>query len=178
MHCLSGSGPKIQSNRLEHTGPHNSQTGTIIYNRKIFVVYSSGNAEKQFNAKMASALKKQQKSISDLSEIVKHLAYDIREVRDGAARNIDTLFKEKKTHEKRSMARLYPKVAEEIRDLAIKHKKGVAISDATVRNFHKKLTKNPKEDTLDSLKLWVSKQKGDIDSEPESEEEEETNHDS
>ncbi|RHZ84698.1 hypothetical protein Glove_78g99 [Diversispora epigaea] len=151
---------------------------------------------------MASALKKQQKSISDLSEIVKHLAYDIREVRDGAARSsnvgsgtskspqnytgtifelwedIDTLFKEKKTHEKRSMARLYPKVAEEIRDLAIKHKKGVAISDATVRNFHKKLTKNPKEDTLDSLKLWVSKQKGDIDSEPESEEEEETNHDS
>ena len=70
------------------------------------------------------------------------------------------------------MARLYPKVAEEIRTLVINHKKGVAISDATVRNFHKKLTKNPKEDTLDSLKLWVSKQKGEIDTEPESEEEE------
>ena len=39
-------------------------------------------------------------------------------------------------------------------------------------------TKNPKEDTLDSLKLWVSKQNGEIDTEPESEEEEEINHDS
>jgi len=29
--------------------------------------------------------------------------------------------------------------------------------------------KNLKEDTLDSLKLWVSKQKGEIDTEPESE---------
>ena len=36
------------------------------------------------------------------------------------------------------MARLYPKVAEEIRELVIKHKKGIAISDATIyiRNFH------------------------------------------
>ncbi|CAG8654493.1 5162_t:CDS:1, partial [Diversispora eburnea] len=82
---------------------------------------------------MTSALKKQQKSISELSEIVKLLGYDIREVRDGGARSsnagsgtsrspqnytgtifelwedIDALFKEKKTHEKRSMARLYPK---------------------------------------------------------------------
>ncbi|CAG8656228.1 5211_t:CDS:1 [Ambispora gerdemannii] len=121
---------------------------------------------------MTSSLKKQQKIISGLSETVKHLGYDIREVRDGVARSsnagsgtsktpqnytgtisdlwedIDILFKEKKTHEKRSMARLYPKVAEEIRELAINHKKGIAISDATVRNFHKKLTKNPKEDTL------------------------------
>ncbi|CAG8599683.1 11968_t:CDS:2 [Diversispora eburnea] len=141
---------------------------------------------------MTSALKKQQKSISDLSEIVKYLAYDIREVRDGTARSsnvrsntskspqnytstifelwedIDALFKEKKTHEKQSMARLYPKVTEKIWDLVIKHKKGIAISDTTVRNFHKKITKNLKEDTLDSLKLWVSKQKGEIDSEPKS----------
>src|SRR6185295_16886214 len=49
--------------------------------------YNSGNAEKQFNAKMTSALKKQQKSISELSEIVKLLGYDIREVRDGGARS-------------------------------------------------------------------------------------------
>ena len=69
------------------------------------------------------------------------------------------------------MARLYPKVAEEIRVLVINHKRGVAISDATIRNFHKKTTKNPKEETLDALKLWVSKQKGEIDTEPESEEE-------
>ncbi|CAG8579850.1 9765_t:CDS:2 [Ambispora gerdemannii] len=125
---------------------------------------------------MTSALKKQQKSISDLSEIVKHLAYDIREVRDGAARSsnvgsgtskspqnytgtifelwedIDTLFKEKKTHE----SGLW--------------------QGCIQRNFHKKITKNPKEDTLDSLKLWVSKQKGEIDSEPESEEEGEDNN--
>ena len=107
---------------------------------------------------------------------MKHLGYDIRKVRDGVARSsnagsgtsktpqnytgtifelweeIDALFDEKKRIEKRSMARLYPKVAEEIREIVIKHKKGVAISDATIRNFHKKLTKNPKEDTLDSLK--------------------------
>ncbi|CAG8584802.1 2857_t:CDS:1 [Diversispora eburnea] len=130
---------------------------------------------------MTLALKKQQKSISDLSETVKHLGYDIREVRDGVARSsnmesgtskspqnyagiifelweeIDALFNEKKCTEKWSMVRLYPKVAEEIRELVIKHKKGVAISDATIRNFHKKTTKNLKEDTLDSLKLWVSK---------------------
>src|SRR5947209_6553438 len=64
--------------------------------------------------------------------------------------DIDVLFKEKKTHEKWSMARLYSKMTKEIRNLAINHKK-------TVRNFHKKLTKNPKDDMLDSLKLWVSK---------------------
>ncbi|CAG8633364.1 6313_t:CDS:1, partial [Diversispora eburnea] len=145
----------------------------------IITRYNSGNVEKQINAKTALAIKKQQKSIADLSKIVKHLGYDIREVRDGVARSsnagsgtskspqnytgtifelweeIDALFNKKKRTEKRSMARLYPKVAEEIHELVIKHKKGVAISDATVRNFHKKLTKNPKEDTLDSLKLWV-----------------------
>ena len=37
---------------------------------------------------------------------------------------LDELFKEKKRVEKRSMARLYPKVAEEIREIVIKHKKG------------------------------------------------------
>lgn len=106
--------------------------------------YNSGNTEKRFDAKMTSSLKKQQKIISGLSETVKHLGYDIREVRDGVARNsnagfgtsktpqnytgtisdlwedIDVLLKEKITHEKRSMARLYPKVAEEIRELATK----------------------------------------------------------
>ena len=71
------------------------------------------------------------------------------------------------------MTRLYPKVAEEIWELVIGHKKGKAISDATVRNFHKKLTKRPEEDTLDSLKLWVSKQRGEIDTEPGEENEEE-----
>ncbi|CAG8640241.1 301_t:CDS:1, partial [Diversispora eburnea] len=140
---------------------------------------------------MALALKKQQKSISDLFKTVKYLGYDIREVRDGVARSsnvgsgisklpqnytgtifelweeIDALLNKKKRTEKWSMARLYLKVAEKIRELIIKHKKGVAISDITVRNFHKKTTKNLKEDTLDSLKLWVSKQKGEIDSEPE-----------
>ncbi|CAG8625105.1 9235_t:CDS:2 [Paraglomus brasilianum] len=127
---------------------------------------------------MTVSLKKQQKIISGLSETVKHLGYDIREVRDGVARSsnagsgtsktpqnytgtifelweeIDTLFNEKKRVEKRSMARLYPKVAEEIRTLVINHKRGIAISDATIRNFHKKTTKNPKEETLDALKLW------------------------
>src|SRR6185369_8692672 len=120
---------------------------------------------------------------------LKHLGYDIREVRDGVAKSsnagsgtsktpqnytgtilelweeIDALFDGKKRVEKRFMARLYPKVAEEIRTLVINHKKGVAISEATIRNFHKKLTKNPKEDTLDALKLWVSKQNGVIDTE-------------
>ncbi|CAG8693968.1 1555_t:CDS:1, partial [Ambispora gerdemannii] len=90
---------------------------------------------------------------------------------------IDTLFNEKKRVEKRSMARLYPKVAEEIRTLVINHKRGVAISDATIRNFHKKTTKNPKEETLDALKLWVSKQNGVIDTEPESEEGENSDSD-
>ncbi|CAG8673277.1 479_t:CDS:2 [Ambispora gerdemannii] len=114
---------------------------------------------------MTVSLKKQQKIISGLSETVKHLGYDIREVRDGVARSsnagsgtsktpqnytgiifelweeIDTLFNEKKRVEKQSMARLYPK-------------------------------------TLDALKLWVSKQNEVIDTEPESEEEEEINHDS
>ena len=44
----------------------------------IITRYNSGNAEKQFDTKMASAIKKQQKSIADLSETVKHLGYDIR----------------------------------------------------------------------------------------------------
>jgi hypothetical protein len=44
----------------------------------IITRYNSGNAEKQLNAKMSTALKKQQKSIADLSETVKHLGYDIR----------------------------------------------------------------------------------------------------
>jgi hypothetical protein len=48
--------------------------------------YNSGNTEKQFDTKMSLAIKKQQKSITDLSETVKHLGYDIREVRDGFAR--------------------------------------------------------------------------------------------
>jgi len=113
---------------------------------------------------MASAINKQQKSIVDLSGIVKHLGYDIHEVRDGVSRGsntgsgtsktpqnytgniselweeIDELF-EKKNGEKRSMARLYPMVAEEIRTLVTNHKKGVAIGESTIRNFHKKLTK-------------------------------------
>ncbi|CAG8653245.1 7366_t:CDS:1, partial [Diversispora eburnea] len=104
---------------------------------------------------MTSALKKQQKSISELSETVRLLSYDIREVRNRSTRSsnagsgtsrlpqnytgtifelweeIDTLFNEKKRTEKRSMVRLYSKVAEEIRELVIKHKKGVVISDAT-----------------------------------------------
>jgi len=71
------------------------------------------------------------------------------------------------------MARLYPKAAEEILTFVINHKR---VSDATIRNFHKKTTKNPKE-TLDAFKLWVSKQNGVIDTEPESEEEEEINQD-
>ena len=50
------------------------------------------------------------------------------------------------------MARLYPMVAEEIRTLVTNHKKGVAIGESTIRNFHKK-------DTLDSLRLWVAKQR-------------------
>ncbi|CAG8643705.1 10277_t:CDS:2, partial [Diversispora eburnea] len=106
--------------------------------------------------------------ISELSETVRLLSYDIHEVQDGGTRSsnagsgtsrspqnytgtifklwkeIDTLFNEKKRTEKWSMARLYSKVTEEICELVIKHKKGVAISDAT-----------------------VSKQKGEIDSEPE-----------
>ena len=75
------------------------------------------------------------------------------------------------------MARLYPKVAEEIRELVIGHKKGKAISDATVRNFHKKLTKRHEEESLDALKLWVSKQRGEIDTEPGEENEEEESSD-
>ena len=126
----------------------------------IITRYNSGNVEKQLNAKMSTVLKKQQKSIADLSETVKHLGYDIREVRDGVARSsnagsgtskrsqnytgtifelweeIDELFDEKKRVEKRSMARLYPQVAEEIRTLVINHKRGIAISDATIGNFH------------------------------------------
>ncbi|CAG8648632.1 4247_t:CDS:2, partial [Paraglomus brasilianum] len=82
---------------------------------------------------MTDSLKKQQKIVSGLSETVKHLGYDIREVRDGVARSsnagsgtsktpqnyigtifelweeIDALFNEKRRAEKRSMARLYPK---------------------------------------------------------------------
>jgi len=42
------------------------------------------------------------------------------------------LFNKKKHVEKRSMARLYPKVAEEILTLVINHKR---VSDATIRNF-------------------------------------------
>ncbi|CAG8643499.1 6934_t:CDS:1, partial [Paraglomus occultum] len=125
-----------------------------------------------------------QKIISGLSETVKHLGYDIREVRDGVARSsnagpgtsktpenytgtisdlwedIDALFKEKKSGLWQGCIQRWPR------------KSGNLLS--TIRrglrsNFHKKLTKNPKEDTLDSLKLWVSKQKGEIDTEPESE---------
>jgi hypothetical protein len=47
---------------------------------------NSRNTEKQFDAKNSTALKKQQKSIADLSETVKHFGYGIREVRDGVAR--------------------------------------------------------------------------------------------
>ncbi|CAG8680458.1 182_t:CDS:2, partial [Ambispora gerdemannii] len=65
---------------------------------------------------MASALKKQQKSIADLSEVV------MRDL--------------KKRVEKRSMARLYPK----------------------------------------RLKLWVAKQRGEIDTEPGEEDEEENSN--
>src|SRR5438128_10254647 len=107
----------------------------------IITRYNFGNIEKRFDAKMTSSLKKQQKIISGLSETVKHLGYDIHEVRDGVARSsnagsgtsktpqnytgtifnlwedIDILFKEKKKHATRSMARLYQKVTEEIRQI-------------------------------------------------------------
>ncbi|CAG8609616.1 9526_t:CDS:2 [Ambispora gerdemannii] len=125
---------------------------------------------------MTASLKKQQKIISGLSETVKHLGYDIREVRDGVARSSNAGSGTSKSPQ--NYTGTISDLPEEIRVLVINHKKGIAISDATIRNFHKKLTKNPKEDTLDSLKLWISKQNGEIDTEPESEEDEEINDDS
>ncbi|CAG8504608.1 639_t:CDS:2 [Acaulospora morrowiae] len=146
--------------------------------------YNSGNTERRFDAKLTSTLKTT-KIIPDLSETVKLLGYDIREVRDRVASSnagsstskspqnytgiisdpqdgIDAQFKKKKTHEKRSKAR----------EFAINHKREIVICDSTVRNFHKKLNKNPKEDTLDSSKLGVLEQKSEIDTELKSEERE------
>ncbi|RHZ55272.1 hypothetical protein Glove_417g47 [Diversispora epigaea] len=175
MRCLSGSGPKIQSNRLEReNAPSDSNDISLLHNQIQFREHRKTiQRENGFSAKEVSLIYlkfsrwgvRSSNAGSETSKSPQNYTGTIFELWE----DIDVLFKEKKNHEKRSMARLYPKVAEEIRDLVIKHKKGIAISDATVRNFHKKITKNPKEDTLDSLKLWVSKQKG----EPESEEEEE-----
>ena len=63
----------------------------IMFFQTIFLYFMTRNnsqeAQNQINTKMTSTLKKQQKSISDPSETVKHLGYDIREVRDGVARS-------------------------------------------------------------------------------------------
>ncbi|CAG8665040.1 8943_t:CDS:1, partial [Paraglomus brasilianum] len=59
-------------------------TAIILY---IITWCNSRNTEKRFDAKMTASLKKQQKIISGLSEAVKYLGYDIREVRDGVARS-------------------------------------------------------------------------------------------
>jgi len=63
----------------------------IIFFQTIFLYFMTRNnsqeAQNQINTKISSNLKKQQKSISDLSETVKHLGYDIREVRDGVAKS-------------------------------------------------------------------------------------------
>ncbi|CAG8634324.1 9302_t:CDS:2 [Ambispora gerdemannii] len=77
-------------------------------------------------------------------------------------KEIDALFNEKKRVKKWSMTRLYPKQS--------------VMSPLGI--FIKKMTKNLKEETLDTLKLWVSKQNEVIDTELKSEEEEEINHDS
>ncbi|CAG8565472.1 12545_t:CDS:2 [Acaulospora morrowiae] len=72
---------------------------------------------------MTSILKKQQKIVSDLPKNVRHLGFNIREVRVGVARISNAGSGTSKTPQNYTgtiFELLYPKVAEEISEIVVK----------------------------------------------------------
>ena len=59
------------------------------------------------------------------------------------------IFKEKRRLEKRTESSMYSKISEEISEL------GQRLGDATIRKFHKRLTRNPADETIEFIRLWV-----------------------
>ena len=58
---------------------------------------------------------------------------------------------------------MYSKISEEIREL------GQRLGDATIRKFHKRLTRNPADKTIEFIRLWVDNER-ELDTEVEEEE--------
>jgi len=48
---------------------------------------------------------------------------------------------------------MYSKISEEIREL------GQHLGGATIRTFHKRLTRNPANETIEFIRLWVDNQR-------------------
>ena len=113
--------------------------------------------------------------INDLDRNISLMGYEVRDIKNGVGsrdsnsgsrrsgtnrtpqdytgdiqtlwQDFDRLFKEKRRLEKRTESSMYSKISEEIRDL------GERLGDATIRKFHKRLTRNPTEETIECIRL-------------------------
>ncbi|CAG8661880.1 14793_t:CDS:1, partial [Acaulospora morrowiae] len=128
--------------------------------------------------------------INDLDQNISLMGYEVRDIKNGVGgrdsnsgsrrfgsnrlpqdytgdirtlwQDFDRLFKEKCRLEKRTESSMYSKISEEIREL------GQRLGDATIRKFHKCLTRNPTEETIECIRLWVDNER-ELDTEVEEE---------
>ncbi|CAG8615658.1 8180_t:CDS:2 [Ambispora gerdemannii] len=129
--------------------------------------------------------------INDLDRNISLMGYEVRDIKNGVGSRdsnsgsrrsgsnrtpqdytgdiqtlwqvFDRLFKEKRRLEKRTESSMYSKISEEIREL------GQRLGDATIRKFHKRLTRNPTDETIEFIRLWVDNER-ELDTEVEEEE--------
>ncbi|CAG8552694.1 7365_t:CDS:2, partial [Ambispora gerdemannii] len=119
--------------------------------------------------------------INDLDRNISLMCYEVRDIKNGVGsrdsnsgsrrsgsnrtpqdytgdiqtlwQDFDRLFKDKRRLEKRTESSMYSKISEEIREL------GQRLGDATIRKFHKRLTRNLADKTIEFIRLWVDNER-------------------